>query len=101
MGMINLLQRDKKKRALFLRKECSRKVLKYLFYNAHLPLNIRWAASLRLNSFYNQSSFIKIQSRCSKTFRANSVLRSFRVSRIFFRDYIRFGQVIGVIKKSW
>jgi small subunit ribosomal protein S14 len=99
--MKNLLERDKIKRALFSRKEPSRIALKYIFSNKQLPLKVRWLASIQLTRLPLKSSPVRIKNRCSETFRNNSAFRDFRLSRIFFRDYVRFGQISGVTKKSW
>ena len=84
--MKNLLERDKIKRVLFSRKESSRVALKYICSNKQLPLKVRWVAGVQLASL---------------PLRSNSVFRDFRLSRILFRDYARFGQIAGIIKKSW
>jgi len=99
--MKNLLERDKKKRSLFLRKELSRKALKYIFSNTQLPLKVRWAAGLRLGNLPRQSNSIRINTRCVETYRGNATLKTFRLSRIILRDYARFGQITEVTKKSW
>lgn len=99
--MKNLLERDKKKRNLFLSKELSRKALKYIYFNTQLPLKTRWAAGLRLGNLPRQSNPIRINNRCVETYRGNSNSRTFRLSRIIFRDYARFGQITEMTKKSW
>jgi len=99
--MKNLLERDKRKRRLFLSKELSRKALRYIYFNSQLPLKTRWAAAFRLGNLPRQSNFIRINTRCAETFREKSVLKTFRLSRILFRDYARFGQIAGITKKSW
>jgi small subunit ribosomal protein S14 len=99
--MKNLLERDKIKRALFFRKESSRVALRYIFFNKKFPLKVRWIAGVKLSKLPLRSNPIRIQNRCSETFRSSSAFREFRLSRIFFRDYARFGQLTGVIKKSW
>ena len=99
--MKNLLERDKIKRVLFSRKESSRVALKYIFSNRQLPLKVRWMAGIQLSKLPLRSNPARIKNRCSETFRSNSAFRDFRLSRIFFRDYVRFGQLNGVVKKSW
>jgi len=99
--MKNLLERDKIRRVLFSRKEASRVALKYIFSNKQLPLKVRWMAGIQLSKLPLRSNPTKIKNRCSETFRSNSAFREFRLSRILFRDYVRFGQLTGVVKKSW
>jgi len=99
--MKNLLERDKTKRVLFSRKESSRVALKYIFSNRQLPLKVRWMAGIQLSKLSLRSNPVRIKNRCSETFRSNSAFREFRLSRIFFRDYVRFGLLTGVVKKSW
>jgi small subunit ribosomal protein S14 len=99
--MKNLLERDKKRRTLFLVKELSRKALKYIFFNTELPLKARWAAGQLFADLPSQGSFARINARCVNTYRGRSVLKTFRFSRIVFREYARFGLITGVFKKSW
>jgi small subunit ribosomal protein S14 len=99
--MKNLLERDKKKRHLLLRQEFSRVALKYIFLNKELPLKVRWVAGLRLAKLPFGSNPAKTKNRCVETFRGAATIRDFRLSRILFRDSARFGQIAGVIKKSW
>lgn len=99
--MKNLLLRDQKKRVRFLKKESLRLILKYLHSNQKLSLKIRTAAGFLLQNPSSQTNLVKIKNRCVQTSRGASILRNFRLSRIIFRDYVRFGQIPGIVKKSW
>jgi small subunit ribosomal protein S14 len=98
--MKNLLERDKKRRTLFLGKELSQKALKYILFNTELPLKARWAAGKFFANLPRQGNSARISARCVNTFRGRSVLKTFRLSRIAFREYARFGLIAGVFKKS-
>jgi small subunit ribosomal protein S14 len=99
--MKNLSERDKKKRVQFACNETSRLALRYIFSNKRLPLKVRWVAGVQLSKLPLRSNPVKIKNRCLETFRSNSAFREFRLSRILFRDYVRFGQLTGVVKRSW
>lgn len=99
--MKNNFKRDKKKRLFFLRKEFAKKALKYIFLNFRVPLKIRWVIQFRLETLSRHSHSVRIQTRCMETYRKKSTISMFRVSRIFFRHFIRFGQIVNCIKKSW
>lgn len=96
-----LLLRDQRKRKRFLEKESSRLFLKYLYSNQKLSLKIRTVAGSLLRENSSQTNLVKVKNRCTQTSRGASILRNFRLSRIIFRDYVRFGQIPGIVKKSW
>jgi len=99
--MKSIFERDKKKRRLFTRHELLRILLKYILLNKSLKLKTRWAASSKLEKLPRFSNSIKIIKRCVKTYRGKSVIKRFRLSRIFFRNFAQLSFIVGLIKKSW
>lgn len=99
--MKRLFIRDKKVRQSFLRKESVRRALRFLYYNQRLDMQVRWRVGLLLKELPKQSHVIKSKNRCVHTGRSGSIIRDFRLSRITFRDRVAFGQLLGVVKKSW
>jgi succinate dehydrogenase (ubiquinone) iron-sulfur subunit len=99
--MQSVFERDKKKRQVLAKIELLRKVLKYILFNKFLGLSIRWSAFSRLDKVSWLGNYTKLVKRCVKTYRGRSTLRRFRLSRIFFRSFARFGRIVGLVKKSW
>jgi ribosomal protein S14 len=99
--MKSWIQRDKKKRRLFLVNESKRKSLKSLVYNRDLPFKIRWQANLLLSKFPRSSSLTRINNNCVLTGRNHAVIQKFRLSRLALRSLIAEGLISGVKKSSW
>jgi small subunit ribosomal protein S14 len=91
---------DQKKRKDFFNMELRRKLLKYILFNKKLSVHLRWSAHSNFKRLPPNSSIVKVKRRCVLTLRRKSVIKKFRLSRIFFRNFAAFGQVIGLIKKS-
>jgi small subunit ribosomal protein S14 len=99
--MKSWIQRDKKKRRLFLVNESKRKSLKSLIYNRNLPFKVRWQANLLLSKLPRSSSLTRITNNCVISGRNHAVLQKFRLSRIVLRSLIADGLISGVKKSTW
>ena len=99
--MKNLFEKDIKKRQILKKKEKLRIALKFLCTNRNLNLNSRWFLNFKFEKLSSKSNIIQLKNRCIKTYRSKSVVRSFRLSRIFFRNYAVFGKITDIIKESW
>lgn len=99
--MKNIFERDKNKRNSFLKKEFYKAALQFIRSKEELPLGVRWSAGVKLSNLSRKGNLCNIKNRCTETFRGRSVMKNFRMSRIIFRDFARFGQILGVTKKSW
>lgn len=89
----------KKQLFTFVRKELSRKAVKYIYFNNKISLKIRWAAGLRLAKI-SKRSHDRLGTFCVRTRRVKSTLRSYRFSRIVFRKLAAFG-IQGIVKRGW
>mmetsp|Transcript_7924 Transcript_7924/g.24462 ORF Transcript_7924/g.24462 Transcript_7924/m.24462 type:complete len:100 (+) Transcript_7924:449-748(+) len=99
--MKNLFEKDNKKRLILKKKEKLRIALKFLCTNQNLNLNTRWFLNFKFEKLSSKNNNIQLRNRCVKTYRSKSVVRSFRLSRIFFRNFAVFGKINGLIKESW
>jgi len=99
--MLNLINRDKKRRYLFKKYETLRIILKGVIYNQKLPEDIRYKAQLELASLPKDSSKIRIRNRCVLTGRSRGNYRLFKINRIKFRELASMGFIPGIIKASW
>jgi len=94
------IEKDKKKRALFLEHEPPRKVLKTIVYNTNLSNNLREKAKLELSSLPKDSSIVRLRRRCILTGRGRSIVGGFNLSRLMVRKLGRDGILHSVRKSS-
>ena len=66
-----------------------------------LPLEERFAASLKLAELPRDTSRCRVRNRCMITGRPRGYYRHLKMSRIALRDLASFGQAPGVVKASW
>jgi len=88
-----LLLREKRRRYLYYLFESKYFALKFIIANEHLPIHLRWNASLRLFSHLRRFSFVKFNNRCFLTGRSKSFNKAFRLSRIKTRSYALMGKL--------
>jgi small subunit ribosomal protein S14 len=99
--MSNSIQRDLKKRKLYLQQELKRLECKTLSQNLSLNKELRYKMIQNLNVLPRNSSRVRIQNRCMITGRPHSVYRLCRLSRIKFRELASQGLLMGITKSSW
>jgi len=99
--MKNLIERDKKKRILIKKYEKKRQAYKSIINNYKVLADVRWNASIQLSELPKNSSPVKSNNRCIITGRGKSVGRSFKISRLVFRELGRYGKISGLKKSSW
>lgn len=99
--MYFLLRKEKEKTRKFAQLEKKRIILKSLYFNRRLPLDIRIMAYLSLAHLPVNSSSTRLTKRCIITGRARSTLLHMRLSRYKFREWIRIGRLTGIRKASW
>jgi small subunit ribosomal protein S14 len=99
--MSNLIQRDKKKRELYLKNEIKRLNYKSLFNDLSLEKEDRYYNMLALNKIVRNSSRVRIKNRCILTGRTHSIYKLFKLSRIKFRELASQGVLMGITKASW
>lgn len=99
--MSNLIQRDKKKRNLYLKQEIKRLRYKSLFNDLTLEKEFRYNIMLLLNKILRNSSRVRVKNRCVLTGRSHSVYKICKLSRIKFRELASQGLLMGITKSSW
>jgi small subunit ribosomal protein S14 len=99
--MSNLIQRDKKKRNLYLKQEIKRLEYKSLFNDLTLEKEFRYNNMLALNKIPRNSCRVRIKNRCILTGRTHSVYKICKLSRIKFRELASQGLLMGITKSSW
>ena len=98
--MKNQIQKDKKKRILFLEHESVRKILKTIIENTNLSLTLREKAKMDLSLLPKDSSIVRLRRRCLITGRGRSIVGGFNLSRLMVRKLGRDGMLHSVRKSS-
>ena len=75
--------------------------LKAIIADKELPMEERFAATLKLSELPRNSSAVRIRNRCEITGRPRSVYRKSKMSRIAIREYGSKGLIPGLVKSSW
>lgn len=99
--MSNSIQRDKKRRILFLNYELKRLELRSIIQDLKNSKDVRYKTLRELNNLPRNSSKIRIKNRCILTGRGHSVLRFCSLSRLKFRELASQGLLMGITKSSW
>ena len=94
------IEKDKKKRVLFLEHEPLRKVLKTIMDNTNLASNLREKAKIDLSLLPKASSIVRLRRRCLITGRGKSIVSGFNLSRLMVRKLGRDGMLHSVRKSS-
>jgi len=78
-----------------------RKKLKAIQMDKSIPMEDRFAASLKLAELPRNSSRTRIRNRCELTGRPRAYYRKHKLSRIALRDLGSKGLIPGLVKSSW
>ena len=78
-----------------------RERLKAIIADKSLPMEERFAATLKLAEMPRNSSTTRIRLRCELSGRSRSNYRLTKLSRIAMRDLGSKGMVPGLVKSSW
>lgn len=94
------IEKDKKKRILFLEHESVRKILKTIIENTNFALTLREKAKMDLSLLPKDSSIVRLRRRCLITGRGRSIVGGFNLSRLMVRKLGRDGMLHSVRKSS-
>ena len=75
--------------------------LKTIVQDKTLPVEERFAASLKLAELPRNSSPTRIRNRCELTGRPRAYYRKHKLSRIALRELGSKGLIPGLVKSSW
>jgi small subunit ribosomal protein S14 len=75
--------------------------LKAIVQDKSVPLEDRFAATLKLAELPRNSSRVRVHNRCELTGRPHAYYRKMRLSRIALRDLGSKGLIPGLVKSSW
>ncbi|MCK0199013.1 30S ribosomal protein S14 [Ancylobacter sp. 6x-1] len=75
--------------------------LKALVMNKEVPIEERFAATLKLAELPRNSAKDRVRNRCEVTGRPRAFYRKLKMSRIALRELGSQGLVPGLVKSSW
>ncbi len=101
MAKTSAIERNKKRERMVKGSAAKRKALKAICSNRELPIEERFAATLKLAQMPRNSSRTRIHNRCELTGRPRGYYRKFKLCRIKFRDLASSGRIPGCVKSSW
>src|ERR1700759_803781 len=101
MAKTSAIERNKKRERMVKSLREQRTKLKAIAGNRSLPVEERFAATLKLAQMPRNSSRTRIHNRCELTGRPRGVYRKLKMSRIALRDLASAGQIPGMTKSSW
>ena len=78
-----------------------RERLKAIIADKTLPMEERFAATLKLAEMPRNSSATRIRNRCEMSGRPRAYYRKLRLSRIALRELGSKGLIPGLVKSSW
>jgi small subunit ribosomal protein S14 len=101
MAKTSSIERNKKRERMVKSKAKKRAALKEITKNRELPVEDRFAATLKLAAMPRNSSRTRIHNRCALTGRPRAYYRKFKLCRIKLRELASNGHIPGCVKSSW
>jgi small subunit ribosomal protein S14 len=101
MAKTSSIEKNKRRRKLTKKFAGRRAKLKAIVQDKNLPVEERFAATLKLAELPRNSSATRVRNRCELTGRPRAYYRKHRLSRIALRDLGSKGLIPGLVKSSW
>lgn len=101
MAKTSSIEKNNRRKKLSKQFASKRAALKAVTKDQSAPLEVRFAAQLKLAELPRNSSPTRVRNRCEVSGRARGYYRKLRLSRIALRQLGNLGQVPGMVKSSW
>ncbi len=101
MAKKSSIEKNNRRKRMTKQFAARRAKLKAIAYDKDLPMEERFAATLKLAELPRNSSKTRIHNRCELTGRPHAYYRKHRLSRIALRDLGNKGLIPGLVKSSW
>ena len=101
MAKKSAIETNERRRKLSQQLAAKRAGLKEIVNDKTLPIEERFAASLKLAQMPRNSAKIRVRNRCEVTGRPRAYYRKLKMSRIALRELGSQGLVPGLVKSSW
>jgi small subunit ribosomal protein S14 len=101
MAKKSSIEKNERRRRMTKKFSSRRAKLKAIVHDKTLPVEDRFAATLKLAKLPRNSSATRIRNRCELTGRPRAYYRKHRLSRIALRELGSKGLIPGLVKSSW
>ena len=101
MAKKSSIEKNNRRRRLTKQYSARRAKLKAIVQDKNLPVEERFAATLKLATLPRNSSKTRIRNRCELTGRPRAYYGKVRMSRIALRELGNKGLIPGLVKSSW
>ena len=101
MAKKSSIEKNERRRRMTKKFSSRRAKLKAIVHDKTLPVEDRFAATLKLAKLPRNSSATRIRNRCELTGRPRAYYRKHKLSRIALRDLGSKGLIPGLLKSSW
>jgi small subunit ribosomal protein S14 len=101
MAKKSSIEKNNRRRKLAKKYSGRRSRLKAIAQDKSVPMEERFAATLKLAQVPRNSSSTRIRNRCEVTGRPRGFYRKLKMSRIALRDLGSQGLIPGLVKSSW
>jgi small subunit ribosomal protein S14 len=101
MAKKSSIEKNKRREKMSKQYAGRRARLKAIARDKDLPLEERFAATLKLAEVPRNSSATRIRNRCEVTGRSRAFYRKLKMSRIALRELGSKGLIPGLVKSSW
>ena len=101
MAKKSSIEKNGRRRKLAKKYSNRRAKLKAIVRDKKLPVEDRFAASLKLAELPRNSSATRIRNRCELSGRPRAYYRKHKLSRIALRELGNKGLIPGLVKSSW
>jgi small subunit ribosomal protein S14 len=101
MAKKSSIEKNNRRRRLTKKYSGRRARLKEIMDDRSLPMEERFAASLKLAQLPRNGSATRIRNRCEVTGRPRAYYRKLKMSRIALRELGSKGLIPGLVKSSW
>jgi small subunit ribosomal protein S14 len=101
MAKKSSIEKNNRRRKMAKKFANRRAKLKAIVQDKAVPMEDRFAASLKLAELPRNSARIRIRNRCELTGRPRAYYRKHKLSRIALRDLGSKGLIPGLVKSSW
>jgi small subunit ribosomal protein S14 len=101
MAKKSSLEKNAKRQKMAKAYLARRTKLKAIARDKNVPMEERFAATLKLAELPRNSSRTRVRNRCEVTGRPRGYYRKMKISRIAMRDLGSKGLIPGLVKSSW
>ncbi len=101
MAKLSAVNRNDKRKKMAKRDASKRAKMKAIIMDRELPIEERFAMSLKLAALPRNGAKTRVRNRCALTGRPRAFHGKFNLSRISLRKLASEGQLPGVVKSSW